>query len=296
LQLNLNESRLVFSFEFQKEDLGDEMDKKQLQNYAKVILELGVNLKPGKNLIINAEVIHWEFVNLLSDEAYKMGAQLVRVETRHPYLQKSRLLYSEEKYLEYIPSYLEKEMSSFIDENWSIVHIGGEEDPDLMKDVDPDRSAVIRKANGMARRPMISAQMSGKCPWVIAALPTPAWAAKVFACEPSEEASSKLWDVMVPILRLDQPDPVKAWRDHSNALKARIKILDDAKIDFVHFKGLKTDLKIHLAKNAIWEGGASESYCGGDYLPNIPTEEIFAVPDYRRVNGRVSVTRPVQVL
>ena len=51
-----------------------------------------------------------------------------------------------------------------------------------------------------------------------------------------------------------------------------------------------------MNKNSLWLGGPAKAANGRSFLPNIPTEEVFITPDYRRTNGKVKVTKPVKVL
>ncbi|MFW5689328.1 MAG: aminopeptidase, partial [Spirochaetota bacterium] len=57
-----------------------------------------------------------------------------------------------------------------------------------------------------------------------------------------------------------------------------------------------TDLTVGLTERSVWIGGGAETAEGEAFLPNLPTEEVFTTPDFRRTEGTVAVTRPVQVL
>ena len=52
--------------------------------------------------------------------------------------------------------------------------------PDLLKDVDPQRIANYQKASGIALKEWRSYTLSDKCKWSIVSIPTEAWAKKVF--------------------------------------------------------------------------------------------------------------------
>ena len=137
---------------------------------------------------------------------------------------------------------------------------------------------------------------AGRIPWCVAALPTPEWAAKVMQREASDEAAEALWQTMLPILRLDREDPKAAWRENSDLTERRGIDLTSGNFEIYHFKGPGTDLKVYSNPNHVWEGGDLMSDAGHVFIPNIPTEEVFTTPDWRRTSGRASVTRPVEVL
>ena len=51
-----------------------------LQQYAHLLVQLGVNLQPGQSLAIHTEPIHREFALLLAEVAYDAGAKFVAIE------------------------------------------------------------------------------------------------------------------------------------------------------------------------------------------------------------------------
>ena len=82
------------------------MDK--AREYARLILESGVNLQPGQNLAISAEPIHWPFLVTLAEQAYSLGARYVEVDAVHPRLGRARVDHAGEADLTYVPSYRER--------------------------------------------------------------------------------------------------------------------------------------------------------------------------------------------
>jgi aminopeptidase len=98
-----------------------------------------------------------------------------------------------------------------------------------------------------------------------------------------------------PMLRLDTPDPEAAWRDHLVRLRDRAGLLQQREFAGLHFRGGGTDLTVGLLAGARWVTVASETNWGQPYVSNLPTEEVFAAPDYRRTEGVVRATRPLQL-
>ncbi|MCA1570373.1 MAG: aminopeptidase [Chloroflexi bacterium] len=96
-------------------------------------------------------------------------------------------------------------------------------------------------------------------------------------------------------MRLDAPDPVAAWQEQIARLHARRQLMMERAFDAIRFRGDGTDLTVGLFPGAKWLG-ASESTPGGiKYTPNLPTEEVFTSPDFRRTEGTVRITRPVAI-
>jgi aminopeptidase len=61
----------------------------------------------------------------------------------------------------------------------------------------------------------------------------------------------------------------------------------------VRFRGPGTDLTIGLNGTSRWASGKSETATGIQHIPNVPTEEVFTTPDWRRANGTVRSTMPL---
>ena len=72
--------------------------------------------------------------------------------------------------------------------------------------------------------------------------------------------------------------------------------MTDLKLDRLRFRSPDTDLTVGLNPGAAWLGGAATTPDNRMFLPNLPTEEVFTTPDYRRTEGHVRLTRPVKVL
>src|SRR5262249_30392892 len=103
----------------------------------------------------------------------------------------------------------------------------------------------------------------------------------------------RLWELVAFCTRLDEPDPVQAWRDHVQALGRRAVALNALRLDAVRFTGPGTDLTVGLFPESRWQGVESHTVEGIPYVANMPTEEVFTTPDARRTEGHVRSTRPL---
>ncbi len=267
------------------------------EKYIQVILEM-VNMQEGQNLLIRTDPVNWHFASEIAAAAYKKGARYVRLdsnEVENPRLYKARIENSKEEYLSYVPKFRTDMDKTMIEENWALIALKGEEDPDFLKTLDSERNAAVAKAIAQARRPFSRAVQNNKIQWLVVFIPTEKTAAKILGCDPSPEAVKELWKVLTPILHLDEDDPVSAWKQHSSELKRRAGILNGLKLKTIRFHGPGTDLSLGLSRKALWKGGSSVSTSGIEFSPNIPTEEVFTTPDFRLTEGRVAITRPVLI-
>ncbi|MBQ0072216.1 MAG: aminopeptidase, partial [Spirochaetales bacterium] len=105
-----------------------------------------------------------------------------------------------------------------------------------------------------------------------------------------------LADVLAKILKIDDENYLKNWEKQDRLTKKRMKYLNDLQIKTLHFKSSVTDFKVSFRKEAKYEGCSEKLPNGKTFFPNLPTEEIFTVPDRMTAEGYITTTRPVKVL
>jgi len=125
--------------------------------------------------------------------------------------------------------------------------------------------------------------------WTVVGVPNEGWARQMFG-EPDLE---RLWQVVEYCVRLNEDDPVAAWREHVAEIGRRAKLLNDMRLDAIRFHGPGTDLTVGLLPESRWQGVESKTAQGLPYVANMPTEEVFTTPDSRRTEGFVRSTRPL---
>ncbi len=273
------------------------MNKEELKKYCDLIIEVGVNLYPEQCLNINCGIRNYDFAMLLAETAYEKGAKYVDFKTGSNLLSKFRINNNNNSEdLEFIPSYLISKTNEMLANDWAFASIDNLEELDVLKEIDSDKFGLMIKREQEAFKASSKALGSSKNTWTIAAAPGPGWASKVFnKPELSEKNTEDLWKKLVPILRLDKKDPVEEWRIHGNKLVERSSALSGMKLDKLLFEGPGTELEIGLNDTSIWKGGIVKAQNGRMFIPNLPTEEVFTTPDFRRTNGKVKVTKPVKV-
>ncbi len=165
--------------------------------------------------------------------------------------------------------------------------ITGNPEPELFADLDGER---VGKARMKEVAEASLALTDGLCNWAIVPYPNAGWAQTVFG-EPDVE---RLWQAVETAVRLDEPDPVAAWREHIATLKRRAAVLNERRFDALRYRGPGTDLTVGLHPESEWQA-ASDVSQGIEHVANMPTEEVFTTPDSRRVEGVVRSTLPLQI-
>jgi aminopeptidase len=262
------------------------VDDNRLQRYADLIVRVGANVQPGQPVFINGALEHAELVRALVRSAYAAGAHSVDVQYIDAHVRKATIELAPDEVLTESTPWSLARLDAIID-GGALISLAGEAEPDLLADLDQERVGKARPVE-LSRR-YFDAVNHRKVNWTIAAFPTEGQATAMFG-EPDVE---RLWDAVVQAVRLDEADPVKAWREHVARLKRRTVTLDELGLDSVRFRGPGTDLTIGIHPEARWTGGALTTAGGIDHVPNLPTEEVFTLPDRGRTEGSVRSTRPL---
>lgn len=267
---------------------------KNLEKYADLIVRIGLNLHKGDNLAIRLSEYSLPLARLVAKKAYQAGVGNIQLMFSDDSITLDRFLEAPAESFETFPEYQVDFMENLYLDNHHVLNLAAP-NPDLLKPADPARIGRWQKVAGMAGKRTMKYTMQNKVKWCVTAVACPAWAEAAFPGLPQEVAMQKLWENIFLATRIDQDDPVAAWEEHDNQLKAHRAFLNTARFDRVHYKGPGTDLMVGLVKNHIWEGGSGFSAAGDRFFPNIPTEEVFSMPDADRVDGTLRATMPLSV-
>lgn len=267
-----------------------------LEKYAKLAIEVGLNVQPDQNVLIQASTEVNYFVRLCVKEAYEAGARSVLVQWLDDEVNRYRYQYESVEVLETIAPWTLNRTQHLMDEKYARLFITSSP-PGVMAGVDPEK---IRKAMlAQHKEPIIQAfrqySMANTTQWSIVAVPTLAWAKTIFPQDSDEVALEKSWQAMLTAVRIDETnDPIEAWQEHNQQLHRQNQLLNDYNFEALHFtNSLGTDLKVGLIKNHHWAGGNEKAMNEVVFNPNMPTEESFTMPDTTRVEGIVYASLPL---
>jgi aminopeptidase len=256
------------------------------QRYAELTVRVGANVGEGQDVIIAAYVEQAPFVRALAKAAYEAGARYVNAFYADQLVRRQFLIHASEETLEWSPPWLLAQLDYFGEVEGAWITVAGDPNPDVFADIDGSR--VGKRPKELSERNVQILFEDRKLNWTIVAYPTPGWAKKVFG-EPDVD---QLWAKVAKAVRLDEADPVAAWREHLDSLRARAQLLNERAFDAVRFRGPGTDLTIGISPATRWDAAGLETAKGRRHVPNMPTEEVFTAPDARRTEGMVRSTRP----
>ena len=243
----------------------------------------------GQTVFVTANIEHAPLARALARAAYAAGARYVDVRYVDPHIRRAHDR-ARPRRGAHAHAGLAEDPNARLRRQPPAVGITGDAEPDLLADLDGDRvgRARMEELNEIARELMIKRAIN----WTGVAFPNEGWAEQVFG-EPDVE---RLWEAVAFCTRLDEDDPVQAWRDHMARLEERAAQMNERRFDALRYRGPGTDLTVGLLAEARWMSALFRDADGREYLPNMPTEEIFTTPDARRAEGVVTSTRPLALL
>jgi aminopeptidase len=262
----------------------------RLDRYAELAVRVGANVAEGQLVDVWGMVQHAPLMRAVTRAAYQAGARWVDVHYVDQHVKRALIEHGDEEILSWTPPWLLERARALGRERAAAIVVTGDPEPELLADLDGQRV-------GKARMTELSEENLRQTNerivnWTIVAYPTEGWAATVFG-EPDVE---RLWEAVAKAVRLDEPDPVAAWREHMEALEARAARLNELGLDALRFRGPGTDLSVGLLPESVWCAALVETTWGRRHIPNMPTEEVYTTPDARRTEGVVRSTRPLALL
>ena len=268
------------------------MKKTILRKYAHLIAAKGGNVQKGQDVIIRAALDQPEFVKMVAEECYRLGARMVTVEWSYQPLTKLNQQKRSLKTLSHMEDWEVEKLRHQANTLPVCIYLESD-DPDGLKGVNQGKISKASQARYKIIKPFRE-QMDNKYQWCIAAVPGAAWAKKVFPGETRSRAMEKLWEAILYTSRVDE-DPVAAWDAHNKDLSDRCSYLNSLGIETLEYKASNgTDFRVGMIEDALFMGGAEAAEGSGIiFNPNIPSEEAFISPKKGIAEGIVYSSRPL---
>ncbi len=264
---------------------------KALNDYANLIIKIGVNLQKGQGLEISCPTQKRDFAIALTKAGYSAGASLVKVRWQDQEVDKLSYLNADTKDLLEVPKWLVDSKNFLVEKNYCYVAVSAD-DPEAFKNVPSEKLFAVSKARAKALKKFSDNMMANAIRWCVVSVPTKAWAKKVF---PNQKNAVKLLSEQIEnAMRLNEENPTLAWQKHIEILNKRAKFLNDNEFEYLHFTSSNgTDLKVGLADNHVWTSALEKAKDGVYFMANMPTEEIFTAPHREKVSGMLKSAMPL---
>ncbi|MDW4493370.1 aminopeptidase [Staphylococcus saprophyticus] len=266
----------------------------KLQQYAELLVGVGMNVQKDQPVFIRSSVDALELTHYIVEAAYKRGASDVKVEYSDDKLSRLKFEYESVEFFEKdaVKSYEVEKRMDYVKRgaaNLALIT----QDPDLLNGIDSEKLSTYQRQYSTAYKGYMEASQKNQFPWCVAAFPSKAWAQRVYPDLTETEAYSKFIDEVLDIVRVDGNDPVENWKNHVENLSIHARKLQDKNYKALHYISEGTDLVIGLPEGHIWEDATSYTSEGQAFVANIPTEEVFTAPHRLNVNGHVTNKLPL---
>ena len=266
-------------------------DTKKYTEYSKLVLKYGVNLQKGQGIELLCPTVCADFAEIFTEQAYLFGASDVNVRWENENVNRLKFKYQTKERLSVIPEWYVMSKNELVKKNYCYVAVASD-NPAIYKDIPADKIATYSKAKGKALKKFSDIVMKNGIRWCVISLPTLAWAEQIFGND--KDAFSKLSDGIEKTMRLDLPNPEKAWAEHVKKLTERAKKLNSCGFEYLHFtNSLGTDLTVGLCDDNVWLPAKEKALDGVEFVANMPTEEIFTAPHKLKCDGIVYSALPL---
>ena len=166
------------------------------------------NVQFGQRVVVRCAIEHAAVARAVATQAYRAGASHVSINYLDPVLQRAAVDHAPENSLGLsLPHHLEG-VRAWREDRPAIIALSGNPHPRLMEGADPKRLAASVPLDLV--REIMSMIGADHVAWTVAGAPNPAWAESIFGIPDVD----RLWRAIAVATRLDERDPVDAWRAH----------------------------------------------------------------------------------
>jgi aminopeptidase len=263
-----------------------------IKRFADLVVGFAANVQPGQIVAIGTEPGKLELTRAIADSAYRAGAKFVDVMQFDLHVKRSRILHAPQDTLGYVPPWYGERVLALGELRAARIGLTGPSAPGLLNDLDPQRAGLDQLPFMRESSVVVNARTTN---WTAVPCPTAPWAGLVYPELEPGAALERLWEQVIHMCRLDEDDPVAAWRERQEVLVGVSERLTALGLDALHFEGPGTDLRVGLLPTSRWLAARFETVDGIVHMPNLPSEEVFTTPDPERVDGVVRSTKPLVV-
>ena len=266
------------------------MDAPTLERFADLIVGFGANVQPDQIVSVACEPGKEPLVRAIAASAYRRGARFVDIVWFDPWVKRARVEFAREETLDFVPSWYGERVLELGRQRAARIALSGPVALGLLSDLDPVRAGRDRLPAVKESGQVVNDRTTN---WTIAPCPTPEWAQLAFPDAEPADALERLERELLHVCRLDEPDPIDAWRARADRLAAVAAKLTEKRFHAIRYEGPGTDLTVGLLPSATWRAARFETVDGIGHMPNVPTEEVFTSPDPQRADGHVTSTKPL---
>ena len=112
--------------------------EEKLREYAKLLIEVGLNVQRGQTVVIRCPVECAFFARLCASAAYDVGCREVVMRWTDDYMNRERFLRADDSVFDTFPAWQKEFFNGYADEGAAFLNIAAR-DPEALRGVAPDR-------------------------------------------------------------------------------------------------------------------------------------------------------------
>lgn len=265
--------------------------KKDLENYAEIILFECLKLKKEEPLFIQAPLERYDFVRIVCNKAYEYGIKDIHLRLIDEYIKHDKLKNLSYEELIKDDYFRANKLSEYASKHAAVLSLVAEY-PGLMDDIDPKKTNAISKLMAEDAKTYYDMVNKNELAWCIAAVPSNDWANKMFNNE--VDALDKLWRIILDMCLITTKDPKKTLNDKIKISHERASKINNLNLEYLKYtNSLGTNLTIRLPENYRFHNIEMKIKDNRIIYPNIPSEEIYSSPNKYYTNGIVYSSKPL---
>jgi aminopeptidase len=246
------------------------MTDPRAEKLAQVLIEYSLDLQPGEELALQSSPLANELNLAVYKEAVLAGAHVLVLNTL-PGASEVFFKHASDAQLDYVSPVMRMVIERFT----ARLTIMAPHNTRELSGVDPARQSRNQKAGAAVIRTFMERSARGELKWCGTLYPTQA------SAQEADMSLSEYQDFVYGAGKLDQPDPVAAWKEQSKRQDELVRWLDGR--HDVAIKGSDVDLTLSIT------GRKFINACGNK---NFPDGEIFTSPVESSVKGWVRFAYP----
>lgn len=265
--------------------------EKKIEKLAELAVKIGVNVGEGDTVEINIPVDRVDLARKLVEQSYKAGAHKVLVNWSDDYNTLLAYTYQTLETLQDVPDHKFNRDETLLKEGVKQIFVKST-DPELLKDIDSAKVKAVSVSLANKLNPLKKYRMNDITSWTIISAPNEAWAKKVFPN--SKDPVNDLWEAIFETTRVNKENPIESWKNNIDLLTTKAKWLNEQTFETLHYKSSNgTDLLLGLPDGHIWRAAFTKNKKGEEFVPNMPTEEVYSLVDRNKVEGKVFSSKPL---
>ena len=258
--------------------------------YAYLLLTKGLCIKENQPLLINAPIDSIDFVRVLTKVACELNIKDIYYDWQDEELKHTTLSYFNEEDIKNSKFWNKEIHDEYAQKDAAFLFLTSSGN-NIMNDIDPNKMKIAATHSLHTRSLYREKQSNNEISWCIASVATKRWADLLF--EGKQNNKELLWKLIFDICLINEENPCEAWNNKMKENSLICQKLTNLKIKELHYQSSNgTNLKVELAKEAVWCGGSS-NIKGNNLIVNIPTEEVFTTPNKYKTNGIVYTSLPL---